>query len=149
MFEFSLMPDPNYSYNTHAKGFVRFYVLSYSTNARTLSLLCMILLVLQHSTHLRTLPLTLLTVQPLSLRCNSETTSTGITISCQTNRDSSTFTVSCYLDRVRLPSCEFLHHSMDLVLQNIRTIANSETAYNAVRSIEISGLVWIKPHKQT
>ena len=123
VFEFSLMPDSNYSYNTHAKGFVRFYALSYSTHATIIPHYVLFYYSILHNTHFRILPLTLLTVQPLSLRCNSETTSTGITISCQTNRDSSTFTVSCYLDRVRLPSCEFLHHSMDLVLQNKHTIA--------------------------
>jgi hypothetical protein len=51
--------------------------------------------------------LTLNLVQPLSLRCSSQTSrGAGVNISCQTNRETSSLTIVCYLDGVRQSSCD-------------------------------------------
>ena len=40
-------------------------------------------------------------VQPISLRCNSQTTASSVRITCETNRQTSAVNVACYLDGVR------------------------------------------------
>jgi hypothetical protein len=61
--------------------------------------------------------LTLSLVQPLSLRCNSQTTSAGITITCQSNRDSSSITVTCSLDGVAQSNCDSPFSSSSSVVE--------------------------------
>ena len=66
-------------------------------------------LAVQLSTSLSCITLldTIISVRPLSLRCQSTEEADGARVTCTSNRQSSALTKQCYVDRVPQPNCEW------------------------------------------